>query len=92
MLARLSSDKLVLWEAYLDIEPPAADRDDLRAALHTAAVINRLSLSDDGGVEISDLMLNWPDLSAPGDPDVAVPEDPVSEADALLAAINARFS
>jgi hypothetical protein len=74
--------------AYLSIEPLAQDRDDLRGALHTAFLADRLSLADEPS-DVGKLILDWLELSEPTAE--AEPADPVAEADALILAINARF-
>jgi hypothetical protein len=89
ILMKLSTRQLVYWMAYFGLEPLAADRDDKRAALHTAFLADRLSLADEA-TDPNDLVVDWVAQSEPvADP--PPPVDPIAEADALILAIQSRF-
>ena len=86
ILGVLDARQLAYWQAFLDVEPLAADRADVRDALHTAILANRLGLSDENdAIHPSDLVVDWHAAVEP------VSVDPVAEADALLLQIGTLF-
>lgn len=95
ILGKLTNRQLAYWMAFLDMEPLAPDRADVRSAFHTAVQANRLDMliSATLGVAMegeplqpSDLIIDWDAAAEP-----AKPVDPIGEADALVLAINSRF-
>lgn len=95
ILGKLDNRQLATWMAFLDMEPLAADRADVRSGFHTALIANRLdNLAscilmqplDGEPLQPSELIIDWQKASEP-----AKTVDPVIEADALVLAINARF-
>lgn len=82
---------LAYWMAYLQLEPPDAERADRREAVHAAFLGDRFGLVNQP-TDPNDLILDWKKLSEPP------PEKPISrdearraEADALLLTINTVF-
>lgn len=68
VLAVLTRPQIVRWMAFLELEPAAADRDDVRAALHTAKILNQWILDPDKKYLVSDLLVNWEERSEPPAP------------------------
>lgn len=83
---------LAYWMAYLQLEPPEADRADKRAAVHAAFIGDRVSLATTA-TDPNDLILDWKKISEPPPPENTISRADArkAEADALLVAINAVF-
>lgn len=59
VLGRLSRRQLVYWMAFLEREPLAVERDDVRHALYTAKLCNRFPGSAADPVDPNDLIIDW---------------------------------
>lgn len=59
MLSVLTTEQLIQWMAFLDLEPTAADRDDIRQALHTAKILNAWLPMGGTPHTIRDLIIDW---------------------------------
>lgn len=68
VLAVLTRPQIVRWMAFLELEPAAADRDDVRAAFHTAKVLNQWIPKTDEQYLVSDLLVNWEERTEPKPP------------------------
>lgn len=86
---RLDRFKLIGWMAFAELEPFAADRADLRDAMHTALLCDLLLPGS--APPVSDLIPDWQALSEPGSAPAAAAADPIAEADAILLQIQTRF-
>lgn len=88
VLGVLDARQLAFWQAFLDVEPLPADRADVRDALHTAIIGNRLGWSDETeALQPSDLIVDWEAVVTKTVETV----DPVNEADGLVMQINTLF-
>jgi hypothetical protein len=68
VLAVLTRGQLIRWMAFLELEPAAADRDDVRGAFHTAKILNQWITDEDKRYLVSDLLVNWEEKSEPKPP------------------------
>lgn len=68
VLAVLTRGQLIRWMAFVELEPSAADRDDVRAAFHTAKLLNQWITEADKKYSVSDLLVNWEEKSEPKPP------------------------
>lgn len=67
VLAVLTRGQLIRWMAYFELEPDAADRDDVRAAFHWATLLNQFIREKSEQYSVSDLIINWREKSEPAE-------------------------
>ena len=72
VLAVLTRGQLIRWMAFLELEPTAADRDDVRGAFHTAKLLNQWIKEPENQYSAADLLIDWEHRNAE-------PAEPVSD-------------
>lgn len=91
ILFRLTRRELVYWMAFFGLEPLEPDRADRRAAVHTAALADRIARPDEP-TNPNSLVIDWAKLSEPRfAPPPTTEQTRVQEADSLILAINTAF-
>lgn len=91
ILFQISRRDIVRWMAFLQLEPPEADRADQRSAVQAAFLGDRFALATEP-TDPNHLILDWrkltePKKTAPANSD----EARIAEAEALILQINTKF-
>lgn len=72
VLGVLTRGQIIRWMAFLELEPTAADRADVREAFHTAKVLNQFIKEPANQYSASDLLIDW-------EKKTAEPAEPISD-------------
>lgn len=63
ILGRIDADLFALWAAFLDLEPLAADRADVRDAFHTSVIVNAWLPDEAEPIDVETLVVPWQDAA-----------------------------
>ena len=77
VLAVLTRPQIARWMAYLELEPAASDRADVRDATYTAKLLNQWIIDPSKKYTASDLLIDWETKNSE-------PAEPLSDEDREL--------
>jgi len=85
-MGELTREQILEWMAFYELEPPAADRADVREAFHAAKNLNQWISDRDKHYTVRELMIEWDK-----ERETVVELTGEEKAKAMAAAIVARF-